>query len=222
VTPRNDALHHESLLVVDLYLLSKFYLPTFPQREFGTFLVSSIEYLSGLVLYLVSNTMRNIILSPIWWVLLSNGLVDSLLISNVTIKGSMPICLKFVNCQHCWQKAIDSRLFCSTVAWGRPFGLLLALPLLVKTPPRICCISEHGGSTPGTEGTGADTMELQYIQGVVVLERPRSHDMASDWLQGTRCGNRHSAIELTSIPAKTPKIENSNVLLSTQSFQQSY
>jgi len=58
------------------------------------------------------------------------------------------LCLKFVNCQHCWQKATNFRLFCSTVAWGRIARVLLVLPLLGMTPSHTCCIDEHGG--PGT------------------------------------------------------------------------
>ena len=90
-------------------------------------------------------------------------------ISNLTIKGKMPIspllCLKFVNCQHCWQKATNSRLFCPTVAWGRLARVLLALPLLGETPPRTWCSGEHGESTPGTwepgvEGVKGDGLPL--------------------------------------------------------------
>jgi len=60
------------------------------------------------------------------------------------------LCLKFVNCQHCWQKATISRLFCSTVAWGRLARVLLALPLLGEMPPCTWCSGEHGESTHGT------------------------------------------------------------------------
>jgi len=78
----------------------------------------------------------------------------------LTIKGRMPIsplsCLKLVNCQHCWQKATNSRLFCSTVAWGRLARVLLALPLLGETPLCTCGNGEHAESTPGTWGPGVE------------------------------------------------------------------
>ena len=39
------------------------------------------------------------------------------------------LCLKFENCQYCWQKATNSRLFSSTVAWGRLARVLHCLYL---------------------------------------------------------------------------------------------
>jgi len=78
--------------------------------------VSSLGHLSRPVLlpgfkhnaisWLVSFPLKR----PGWW-----SAVQYVSISIFTIKGRMPIspllCLRFVNCQHRWQKATNSRLF---------------------------------------------------------------------------------------------------------------
>ena len=152
---------HSSLLAVDLYLLSKFLSPTFSQigtpRPSSFKFVSSLGHLSGPVLlpgfkhiatyFLISWMASSPLKRPGWC---SAVLLVS--ISNLTNKVRMPIspflCLKFVECQHCWQKATNSRLFYSTVAWGRLACVLLALG--DATMACTCCIGEYGESTPGT------------------------------------------------------------------------
>jgi len=81
------------------------------------------------------------------------------------------LCLKFVNYQHCWQKANKFRLFGSTAVWGWLARVLLAvaLPLLGETSPLTCCIGEHGGSKSGPWGPGTDGMkgECKRAEGLV-------------------------------------------------------
>jgi len=138
---------HLSLLAVDLHLLSKFHWPTCSLWNSSSVIVfvRSFGHLSGQVLlsgfkhiatyFLISWLVS----SPLKW-----PTVPWVSISNLTIKGRMPIsplsCLKFVNCQHSWQKATKSCLFsvlnshlrqtspclaCITSTWGDATSHLL-------------------------------------------------------------------------------------------------
>jgi len=96
--------------------------------------VSSLGHLFGPVLlpgfkhiatyFIISWLVSSFLKRPVWC-----SAVLYVSIGNLPIKGRMPIspllCLQFVNCQHCWQKATNSRLICSTVAWDRRARVLL-------------------------------------------------------------------------------------------------
>ena len=82
------------------------------------------------------------------------------------------LCLKFVP-EVRWQKATNSRLFCSTVAWGRLARVLLALPLLGEMPACTWCSGEHGESTPGTWEPGVEGVKKSMARANNVTKQVR-------------------------------------------------
>jgi len=116
------------------------------------------------------------------------------------------LCLKFVNYQHGWEKATSkvtkSRLFCSTVAWGRLDRVLLALPILGETPHRTCCIGEHGGSTLGTWGPGVTGIQAASKgDSAECLLESKAADFSTQWSWLLHCqADRYHMLQRASKP----------------------
>jgi len=130
-----------------------------------------IRICPDLCFYLISNTLQHISQSPqglageffsqtawlmLWCLISVNQYFTMRRRQDAFLVLIMP---EVLNCQHCWQKVTNSRLFCLTVAWGRLACVLLALPLLGETTPCIWCSGEYGESTTGTWEPGVKGMK---------------------------------------------------------------